>query len=77
MKLWCNHCDMRQVDSTDKTTGKYYMAWGHVLRGSTPKGVKIIRDPYEAVIFAVCPDCDSKVHIIELEEQEITTDKEV
>lgn len=45
--FWCAECDAVQVDSTDKTTGKFYQIFGHAFDDGD----------YHSVFLAVCPKC--------------------
>ena len=44
---WCEACDNKQVDSTDKNTGKFYQVFGHAFETGD----------YHSVFFALCPEC--------------------
>lgn len=53
-KWWCSVCDNRQVDSTDETTGKFYIAFGM----EHPNGFQTQKDHWTSVLMAVCCDCN-------------------
>lgn len=53
-KWWCSVCDSRQVDSTDPTTGKFYITFGM----EHPAGYQSQEDHWTSVLFAVCCDCN-------------------
>jgi len=53
-KWWCSVCDNRQVDSTDPTTGKFYITFGM----EHPAGHQSQEDHWTSVLFAVCRDCN-------------------
>ena len=51
-KWWCEVCDDRQVDSTDPTTGKFYITFGmeHPYQAQ--------KEHWTSVLFAVCCNCN-------------------
>lgn len=60
MFMWCSVCGMNGVDSSNKTTGKFYVVSGHnVVYG---KGASLVNKPEEykpdQILFAVCEGCD-------------------
>ena len=46
--LWCQICDERQVNSSKKETGKFYMVHGLARAAETPP---------VSLFFAICPHC--------------------
>ena len=48
VKIWCQICDTRQVDSQKPDTGNFYHVFGLQHAPETPPA---------AVFFAVCPHC--------------------
>jgi hypothetical protein len=53
--LWCSECDQEKVSSKDPKTGRFFVAHGHMGRGSRV-GVTL-SDEYESVYFALCCHC--------------------
>jgi hypothetical protein len=53
-KWWCGVCDNRQVDSTDPTTGKFYITFGM----EHPNAPMTQKDHWTSVLLAVCCECN-------------------
>jgi len=53
-KWWCSVCNDRQVDSSDPTTGKFYVTFGL----ENPARRRSQNDRWTSVVFCVCCDCD-------------------
>lgn len=51
-KWWCSVCDNHQVDSTDPTTGKFYITFGMEHPNSGRE------DNWTKVLMAVCCYCN-------------------
>ena len=51
--FWCNHCDSQQVDSEDKTSGKFYIFFGHSFDQTTGE----YDGEYGGVMLAICSIC--------------------
>lgn len=52
--FWCQACDHELVDSTDESTGHFYIQFGHVFNPIT----KTYDGDYVGVMFAVCSKCE-------------------
>lgn len=50
-EYWCNDCDAVVIDSTDTTTGYFFLASGVLFEGDT------IGDDFIPITFAICTEC--------------------
>lgn len=61
-EFWCACCDYYIVKSDDESTGHFYNVfgaeWGPMV-SHDPKDRKV-GEEYKQVIFALCPECESK-----------------
>lgn len=51
--FWCNECDAKQVDSTDITTGSFFVFFGHAYQLKTLS----YDGDYHGVMMAICVNC--------------------
>ena len=47
-EYWCDICDANAVDSRDHSTGRFFIAFGHVVNNV---------EEHTGVQFAICNDC--------------------
>ena len=52
-EFWCNKCDANVVNSTDESTGKFFVQFGHQYDAKTGQ----YDGDYVGVMFALCKDC--------------------